>query len=256
MSRVKKAAATPARTISACVADGVTQVTLAGPLLTAAAAQGLADACERAAEEDSTRALVVTGAASGVFLTGASLSGEAERNLAARAITALATLRKPTIAIMAGPAHGIGLEIAVACDLRVADDEATFALPLSPAAGLPFCGGTQRLPRIIGRARTLDMVLTGRIVGAREALAWGLLVRTAPRPALAEVAATLMHEVLAGAPLALALAKEALLAADDLPLAEGLRLEEDLYALLQTSADRAEGVRAFLAGRAPRFVGR
>jgi enoyl-CoA hydratase/carnithine racemase len=100
------------------------------------------------------------------------------------------------------------------------------------------------------------MMLTGRVVDAREALSWGLVVRTAPGPALADVTMALVREVLAGAPLALALAKEALLAAHDLPLAEGLRLEEDLYALLQTSADRAEGVRAFLAGRAPVFTGR
>ncbi|HEY2385659.1 MAG TPA: enoyl-CoA hydratase-related protein, partial [Candidatus Binatia bacterium] len=177
-----------------------------------------------------------------------------ERRLAARAVAALADLRKPTVAGIAGGARGIGLEVALACDLRVAADGATFALPL--AAGLPFCGGTQRLPRVVGRARALDMMLTGRVVGAAEALAWGLVVRTAPAAALPETAAALVRDVLAGAPLALPLLKEALLAAQDLPLAEGLRLEEDLYALLQTSADRGEGVRAFLARRTPRFSGR
>jgi enoyl-CoA hydratase/carnithine racemase len=234
----------------------ISRVALAGPLLTAETAQLLTDACERAAGDDATRALVLTGAVPETFLVGATFVSEAERRLLALAVAALATLPKPTIAVLAGPAHGIGLELALACDLRVAAEEATFALPLSPAAGLPFCGGTQRLPRIIGRARTLDMMLTGRVVDAREALSWGLVVRTAPGPALADVTTALVREVLAGAPLALALAKEALLAAHDLPLAEGLRLEEDLYALLQTSADRAEGVRAFLAGRAPVFTGR
>ena len=234
----------------------ITRVTLAGPELIADTSQRLMDACEQAAGNDAVRALVVTGAAPGTFLVGMTLVSEAERSLVTRAVAALATLPKPTIAVLTGPAHGIGLELALACDLRLAAEEATFALPLTHATGLPFCGGTQRLPRVIGRARALDMVLTGRVVDAREALSWGLVVRTAPGAALAEVATTLVREVLAGAPLALALAKEALLAAQDLPLAEGLRLEEDLYALLQTSADRAEGVRAFLAGRAPVFTGR
>jgi enoyl-CoA hydratase len=234
----------------------VARVALAGPMLTADTAQRLVDACEQAAGDDAVRVLLITGAAPGTFLVGATVVSEAERSLMARAVSALATLRTPTIAVLTGPAHGIGLELALACDLRLAAEETTFALPLSHATGLPFCGGTQRLPRVIGRARALDMVLTGRVVDAREALSWGLVVRTAPGASLAEMTTTVAGEVLAGAPLALALAKEALLAAQDLPLTEGLRLEEDLYALLQTSADRAEGVRAFLAGRAPVFTGR
>lgn len=231
----------------------VVQVAFDAPALSAPLAQRLMDGCERAAQDDAVRALAVTGAA-GTFLAGARLADEAERQLAARAVAALAAVPKPTIAVIAGTAHGIGLEVALACDLRVAAHGATFALPLS--AGLPFCGGTQRLPRVVGRARALDMVLTGRVVDAAEALAWGLVVRTAPATAFADTAAALVREVLTGAPLALALLKEALLAAQDLPLAEGLRLEEDLYALLQTSADRAEGVRAFLARRGPAFTGR
>jgi len=224
-----------------------------GAMLTAGDAQRLADACDAAAADDAVRVLVVSGAAH-AFVAQTRLADEAERRLAARAVAALADLRKPTVAVIAGAAYGIGLEVALACDLRIGADSATFALPL--AAGLPFCGGTQRLPRVIGRARALDMLLTGRVVGAAEALAWGLVVRTARAAGLAETAGVLVRDVLAGAPLALPLLKEALLAAQDLPLAEGLRLEEDLYALLQTSADRAEGVRAFLARRAPRFRGR
>ena len=224
-----------------------------GAVLTAGDAQRLADACDAAAADDAVRVLVVSGDAH-AFVAQTRLADEAERRLAARAVAALADLRKPTVAVIAGAAYGIGLEVALACDLRIGADSATFALPL--AAGLPFCGGTQRLPRVIGRARALDMLLTGRVVGAAEALAWGLVVRTARAAALAETTGVLVRDVLAGAPLALPLLKEALLAAQDLPLAEGLRLEEDLYALLQTSADRAEGVRAFLARRAPRFRGR
>lgn len=238
------------------VDDGVAWSGLAGPLLDAASLQRLADACEYVADDDAIRVLVVAGDTPGTFATGARLDGEAEHALAARAVAALAALRVPTIAAIAGPAHAIGLEIALACDLRVAAFEATFALPQLAAAALPFCGGTQRLPRVVGRTRALDMLLTGRVVDATEAAAWGLVARTTAAATLMRETAAVARELCAAAPLALALAKEAVLAAHDVPLAEGLRLEEDLYALLQTSADRAEGVRAFLAGRPPRFVGR
>jgi len=243
-------------------ADGIVRVeedaawlALAGPIVDAGALQTLLDACTEVGDDASVRVLVVTGAAAGTFVTGAVLRDEAEHGLAARAVAALAGLRTPTIAAIAGPAHAIGLEIALACDLRVAAD-ATFAMPQLAAGTLPFCGGTQRLPRIVGRARALDLLLTGRIIDAGEAAAWGLVARRAAAATLAVETAALARDVAAGAPLAAALAKEALLAAHDLPLAEGLRLEEDLYALLQTSADRAEGIRAFLAGRTPRFAGR
>ncbi len=238
------------------VEEGAAWLALAGPIVDAAALQTLLDACAQVDDDASIRALVVTSAAAGTFVTGAVVHDEAEHVLAARAIAALAALRTPTIAAIAGPAHAIGLELALACDLRVAADDATFAMPQLAMATLPFCGGTQRLPRVVGRARALDMLLTGRVVDAREAESWGLVARRAAAWTLVAETAALARDVAAGAPLAAALAKEALLAAHDLPLAEGLRLEEDLYALLQTSADRAEGIRAFLAGRAPRFAGR
>jgi len=244
-------------------ADGIVRVeedaawlALAGPIVDAGALQTLLDACTEVGDDASVRVLVVTGAAAGTFVTGAVLRDEAEHGLAARAVAALAGLRTPTIAAIAGPAHAIGLEIALACDLRLAAADATFAMPQLAAGALPFCGGTQRLPRIVGRARALDLLLTGRIIDAGEAAAWGLVARRAAAATFAVETAALARDVAAGAPLAAALAKEALLAAHDLPLAEGLRLEEDLYALLQTSADRAEGIRAFLAGRTPRFAGR
>jgi len=120
---------------------------------------------------------------------------------------------------------------------------------------MPFLGGTQRLPRAIGRARALDLLLTGRAIGAALAHAWGLVASVAADDALADEGRRLATALTSGAPLAAALAKEAVLAAFDLPLDEGLRLEEDLYALLQTTSDRAEGVRAFLEHRAPRFRG-
>ncbi len=238
------------------VEEGAAWLALGGPLVDAPALQTLLDACTQVGDHPSIRVLVVGGAGAATFVTGAVLRDDAEHGLATRAVAALAALRTPTIAAIAGPAHGIGLEIALASDLRIAADEATFALPQLAGGALPFCGGTQRLPRVVGRARALDMLLTGRIVDARVAESWGLIARRSAAATLAAETAALARDVVAGAPLAAALAKEALLAAQDLPLAEGLRLEEDLYALLQTTADRAEGIRAFRAGRAPRFAGR
>ncbi len=140
--------------------------------------------------------------------------------------------------------------------MRIEEDVAWLAL----AGPILDAGALQRLAdaceRVVGLTRAFDMLLTGRVIAAPEAESWGLVTRTTAAATLVAETAALVREVLAGAPVALALAKEALLAAHDVPLAEGLRLEEDLYALLQTSADRAEGVRAFLSGRSPRFVGR
>jgi enoyl-CoA hydratase/carnithine racemase len=167
----------------------------------------------------------------------------------------LGALRKPSLAVIAGTAHGPGLELALACDLRVAAVSASFALPQLAEGTMPFLGGTQRLPRAIGRARALDLLLTGRAIDAALAHAWGLVAVVAADDALEGEGRRIATALISGAPLAAALAKEAVHAAFDLPLDEGLRLEEDLYALLQTTSDRAEGVRAFLEHRAPRFRG-
>jgi enoyl-CoA hydratase/carnithine racemase len=234
----------------------VAWIRLAAPALTATMAGELADACRDADADGGVRVLVVTGARAGEFLVGAHLADEAEHAAAVAAVETLAAVRTATLAAIDGAAHGAGLELALACDLRVASERATFALPQLHEGTMPFLGGTQRLPRVIGRARALDLLLTGRTLTASEALAWGLSVRTAATARFLADVAQVVDGLVAAGPLALALAKEAVLAAFDLPLAEGLRLEEDLYVLLQTTDDRAEGVRAFLERRVPRFGGR
>ena len=227
---------------------------LGGRHLTAAMAGELSGACAEVDAAAAVRLAVLTGARPGVFVGGTALADEAERAAAAAAVMNLALVRKPTLAVIDGAAHGAELELALACDLRVASDGSTFALSLA-GGEMPFLGGTQRLPRVIGRSRALDLLLTGRILTAPEALAWGLALRVVPAERLAEAVQDIASSIASGAPLAIALAKEAVAAAFDLPLAEGMRLEEDLYALLQTTGDRAEGVRAFLERRAPRFRG-
>lgn len=236
-------------------AGAIAWVRLAAPALSATMAAELAQACAAADADAETRVVVLAGGRPGTFIDGSVLAGEAEHAQAAAGVASLARLRKPSLAVIDGGAHGVGLELALACDLRIATDSATFALPQLASGEMPFLGGTQRLARVIGRARALDMLLTGRVIDAAQALAWGLVARVAPGDRLGGEVESLVGEIAAGAPLALALAKEAVAAAFDLPLAEGMRLEEDLYALLQTTHDRAEGVRAFLEHRTPRFRG-
>jgi enoyl-CoA hydratase len=154
-----------------------------------------------------------------------------------------------------GDAIAEGCELALACDLRLAAAAARFALPQLTEGRLPSHGGTQRLPRLIGRTRALELLLSGRRVGAREAEAIGLVNRVLPTRSFAAALRRAVTALAAKGPLALRLAKEAVSRAPDLTFEQGVRLEQDLYVLLQTTADRAEGVRAFLARRTPRFRG-
>jgi enoyl-CoA hydratase len=168
----------------------------------------------------------------------------------------VARLTRPVIAAIQGDAVAEGLELALACDLRVVSDRAHFAMPQMTAGRLPAHGGTQRLPRVIGRTRALDLLLTGRTLDAREAESFGLVSRVAPHDDLQATLAATLAAVKDKGPIALRYAKEAVLKGNDLTLDQGIRLEEDLYVLLQTTQDRAEGVRAFLQKRKPVFRGK
>jgi enoyl-CoA hydratase/carnithine racemase len=171
-------------------------------------------------------------------------------------VEALAALTKPTIAVLPGDAIGFGLELALVCDLRMAVDTAHFGMTQVMDGLIPYGGGTQRLPRIVGQTKALELVLLGTPIDAREAYRIGLVNEVVAQ----ESFTTRVDEVLTGllgkGPIALRLGKEAVHKAMDLTLDQGMRLEEDLYALLQTTHDRAEGVRAFLEKRTPRFSGK
>ena len=220
--------------------DGVAWLTLdrpaAGNRLDPEVQGALADAC--AAAEEAREARVVVLAAHG------------------RLFSAVAALSKPVIAALQGDALGWGLGLALACDLRIAARTAMLALPEVGEGTLPGGGSMARLARIVGSARALEMVLLGTRLTAKRAVAWGL-VSTVVEPGrlLATVRET-ARRLAARGPLALRLAKEAVTAALDLPLGEGIRLEQDLYVLLQTTADRREGIRSFLERRRPRFGAR
>jgi enoyl-CoA hydratase/carnithine racemase len=168
----------------------------------------------------------------------------------------IASMEKPVIAAVNGDALGLGLEIALACDIRIASDKARFALPQLAEGLIPADGATQRLPRIIGRGKALEMLLTASAVTSAEALEIGLVSKVVPDDALIWEAQKLAETIAAKGPLALKYLKEAILKGMDMTLEQGLRLEADLYFLLHTTSDRTEGVKSFLEKRQPKYKGR
>jgi enoyl-CoA hydratase/carnithine racemase len=160
------------------------------------------------------------------------------------------------IAALQGDAVGWGLALALACDVRVAASSAGLALPELAAGRLPGGGAVPRLVRMVGTGRALETALLGTRLTAARALDWGLVTATVPSGRLNATVERMARGLAARGPLALGLAKEAVVRALDLPLADGIRLEHDLYVLLQTTVDRREGVRAFLERRTPQFSGR
>ncbi len=159
------------------------------------------------------------------------------------------------IAALNGDAFDQGLELALAADLRIASADARFGFEDLGQGSILWDGGTQRLPRLIGPAWALDMILTARIIDSRQALEIGLVNRVVPADQLQEETRKLSEKVLAGAPIAARYAKEAVQKGLDLSLEQGLRLEADLNILLQSTADRPEGLQSFLERRDPKFSG-
>src|SRR5262245_18628609 len=162
---------------------------------------------------------------------------------------------QPIVAAIRGFALGGGLELALACDIRIAADDAQLGLTEINLAIIPGGGGTQRLPRLIGRGKALEMILSGGRVSAAEALRIGLVERVVPAAELRAHAQEFARTLATKAPVALRYAKEAVVKGLELPLADGLRLENDLSTLLRTTEDRVEGARAFLEKRPPRWTG-
>ncbi|MFI5395473.1 MAG: enoyl-CoA hydratase/isomerase family protein [Candidatus Binatia bacterium] len=237
------------------VADGVAWLTLDRPRYGNRITQELAqELCEAAADielDDRVRAVVL--AASGPsFCLGVEAGGWQQRT---DWVEAIARLTRPVVAAIQGEAAAEGLELALACDLRVASERARFAMPQVVAGRLPAHGGTQRLPRIVGRTRALDLLLTGRTINAAEAETIGLVSRVVRHAGFARSLGAVVDTLRNKGPMALRYGKEAVLKGTDLTLEQGIRLEEDLYVLLQTTRDRQEGVHAFLHKRRPVFRG-
>jgi enoyl-CoA hydratase/carnithine racemase len=172
------------------------------------------------------------------------------------AIDAVAAIPQPVIACVTGVAASCGFELALACDIRIAADNARFSFPDTLQGSVPRGGGTQRLPRAVGRAHALRLLLTGEEIDATEALRIGLVSAVVPSAEAAEAGRAMALTIAARGPVATRLAKEAIQRGLEMPLDQALRYELDLTVLLQSTADRAEGVRAFTEKRPPRFIGR
>jgi enoyl-CoA hydratase len=210
------------------------------------------------------RALIVTGAGERAFSAGADITELVDRPLAAQregalrgqaAFAGLDRLRVPSVALVNGYAFGGGAELALACTFRLATANAKFGLPEIKLALIPGYGGTQRLPRLIGQARAMELILTGRTVAAEEALAIGLVNRLVKAPAL-DAAFTFAREFTGHSLMALQFARDAVRRGSETSLAEGLKIEADLSTLAYRTADADEGMRAFLDKRSPRFEDR
>ncbi|MBI2370789.1 MAG: enoyl-CoA hydratase/isomerase family protein [Deltaproteobacteria bacterium] len=223
-------------------------------------------ALQDARADEGVRVLILTGAGDRAFSVGRDLkeaaqeSGSLVEGRRARHqendTLVLATLDKPTIAAIHGYALGGGCELALACDIRVASEDAQLGLPEVSRGMIPGSGGTQRLPRLVGMGRALELILTGEPVDAREAYRIGLVNRVVPRSELLPTAEKIARTIASRAPVALRYAKEAVVKGVDLPLEEGLRLEGDLSWLLRTTEDLREGARAFVEKRPPNWKGR
>ena len=167
----------------------------------------------------------------------------------------VASIEKPVIAAVNGDALGQGLELALACDIRIAAQKAHFGFPDVALGLIPSDGGTQRLPRIIGRGKALELILTAEIIDAAEALETGLVTKVVPAESLNAEVDALVKAIASKAPISLRYIKEAINKGLDLTMEQGLRLEADLYFLLHTTGDRTEGIRAFQQKRPPEFKG-
>jgi len=247
-------------------ADGVGTIRLERPPMNALSAQvqeEIRAAAREATERADVRSVIVYGGPK-VVAAGADvkeMAGWSYQQMVDRskglqsAFTAVAAIPKPTIAAVTGYALGGGCELAIACHLRVASEKAVLGLPEVTLGVIPGYGGTQRLPRLIGRGRALDMILTGRMVKADEALRLGLVDRVVPAAELEGAVTELAATINSRGPLAVRAALESVRGGTQSSQAEGLRLEAQLFGLLCGTGDMIEGTAAFLEKRKAAFKG-
>lgn len=219
----------------------------------------------RVAEDPGVGGIMVTGAGTRAFVAGADI-GELEKlsgvggyeasRLGQAVFRRIERLPKPSVAAVNGYALGGGCELALACSLRVAAEGARLGLPEVTLGIIPGYGGTQRLARLVGRGKALELILTGEPVSAEEALRIGLVNKLVPAADLAGAATSLLHTILSRGPLAVRAVLEVVRAGLDGPLDAGLELEAQAFGLLCGTEDMREGMRAFLGKRKPAFIGR
>lgn len=262
-------------TVRAESRDSVLIVTLQRPdarnALNMEMREALIETWRRYRDDDALRVAVLTGAGEEAFCAGADLReiGEyyrsmtpiarrerGEREAGLGGITRNFDPRKPIIAAINGACLAGGLEIALACDFRIAAVHATFGLPEVCRGILPGAGGTQRLPRTLPFGVAMEMILTGAPIGAEAAQRWGLVSKLAPVGELMKCALDVAKRIAANGPLAVRAARDAVYQGADLPLDQALRLEQFHAEPLRQSEDAQEGVCAFIEKRTPRFSGK
>jgi len=222
-------------------------------------------AFEQAREDPAVRGVILTGAGDKAFIAGADISElahltavEAQHSsrFGQEVLDLVENLGKPVIAAINGFALGGGCETAMACTIRLASEKARFGQPEVALGLLPGGGGTQRLPRLVGKGRALQLILSGETISAQEAYRIGLVNELVPAEQLIARAEAILQKIFANAPIAVAYSLEAVNKGLDTSQAEGLALEASFFGLCAGTEDKKEGTAAFLAKRAPQFQGR
>jgi len=225
----------------------------------------LTAAFEDASLDRDVRGVILTGAGDRAFIAGADVTELAQINAvdaeeftrAGQAVlNVIENLGKPVIAAVNGYALGGGCETAMACTIRLATEDATFGQPEVKLGVIPGYGGTQRLPRLVGRGRALQLILSGAMMSAQEAYRIGLVNEIVPRTELIKRAEAILAQITANAPLAIKFSLEAVNKGLETSQAEGLVIESSLFAICAASEDKTEGTTAFAERRAPQFKGR
>jgi len=225
----------------------------------------LRTAFEHARDDDAVRGVILTGAGDKAFVAGADISElahasaiDAERSSSSgqEVLNLVENLGKPVIAAINGFALGGGCETAMACTIRIAVEHAKFGQPEVKLGLLPGGGGTQRLPRLVGRGRALQLILSGEIISAQEAWRIGLVNEVVPAADLIPRAEAILKMIASNAPIAVKLSLEAVNKGMDTSQSEGFALEASYFGLCAGTEDKKEGTSAFLEKRAPKFLGR
>ena len=227
--------------------------------------ENLDDAFQDARDDDTVRGVILTGAGDKAFIAGADISElahvsaiEAEQSSAygQKVLNLVENLGKPVIAAINGFALGGGCETAMACTIRIASENAKFGQPEVTLGVIPGGGGTQRLPRLIGKGRALQLILTGAMISAQDAYRVGLVNEVVPPAELTTRAEAILKQIFSNAPLAVKYSLEAVNNGLETTLADGLSLEASLFGLCAGTEDKKEGTSAFLEKRKPQFQGR
>jgi len=250
------------------VTGGLARITINRPdklnALNGTVISELGSAAEAVASDPAVHAVILTGAGPKAFVAGADISeltsqgpmdGKARARAGQMVFRSFERLNKPVIAAINGFALGGGCELAMACHVRIASDTAKFGQPEVKLGLLPGYGGTVRLPRIVGKGRALELLLTGAIIDAAEALRIGLVSRVVPADALLAEAESLARSIMEQGPLAVRSVLEAVDAGYEMAQEDALLLEANLFGLLSSTDDMREGTRAFLEKRKPAFEG-